>query len=366
MKELDQILDAWRIEPRGVLATVVQVKGSAYRRPGARMLIQPDGERIGSVSGGCLEGDLSRKAWWLTESGRPALRTYDTMSGDDAVWEFGLGCNGVIDVLLERVDTAESSEVLAFLEQTRKRRETARIATVIRGPLTGQRLLIGADSRVAGSLQSSELAYDIEPLLRNSNANQVVTVGDSEVFLEIVEPSQPLIIFGAGHDAIPLVTIAKELGWHVTVADGRPAYASVERFPTADCVTVLRHDRPLEHLAIPPEAAVVFITHNYIQDRTLLPFILARSVRYLGILGPRVRTDRLFEEVGWEPPKYLHAPVGLDIGAGSPETIAVAIVSEISAVLAGRAGGLLRDRQGPIYEHPVVKFGTNQPVCELL
>lgn len=350
----------------GVLATVVQVRGSAYRRPGARMLIQADGTRIGSVSGGCLEGDLSRKAWWLTESGRPVLRTYDTMSDEDAVWEFGLGCNGVIDVLLERLDTAESAGMMACLEQARKSRETARIATVIRGAKTGRRLLIGADSRVSGSLYGSELACDIEPLLRSAAANQVMTFGDSEVFLEIVEPAQPLIIIGAGHDAIPLAAIAKELGWYVTVADGRPAYATVDRFPSADCVTVLRPDQPLDWLAIPPEAAVVLMTHNYIQDRTLLPFILAKRLRYLGILGPRVRTERLFEEMGLEPPKYLHGPVGLDIGAGSPETIAVAIVSEISAVLAGRSGGMLRDREGPIYEHPVMEFRANPSVCELL
>ena len=343
MNELAKILDAWRLCPHGILATVVQVKGSAYRRPGARMLIQPDGRRIGSVSGGCLEGDLSRKAWWLTECGHPILRTYDTSSDEDAVWEFGLGCNGVIDVLLERLDTPESSELMLHLELARHLRRPSRIATVIRGAHTGCRLWIDADLNIAGSLRHSPLAPQLEHLLGNISENQLVTLGTSDVFLEIVEPAQLLMVFGAGRDTIPLAAIGKELGWHVIVTDPRTTA------PTG----------------IPSEAAVILMTHNYIQDAALLPLLLSKPLRYWGILGPRVRTERLFADLGCTVPDFVHAPAGLDIGAGTPETIALAIAAEISATLAGRPGSMLRHREGPIYDHPVVRFRPQAAVCEL-
>jgi len=364
MKELGQILDRWRERPEGILATVVQVKGSSYRRPGARMLILPDGGRIGSVSGGCLEGDLSRKAWWLTEDGRPAVRTYDTTSDDDAVWEFGLGCNGVIDVLLERLDTPEAAEAMQFLAQVHDRRKTATIATVIRGGPAGARLWLQENGQPAGSLRGSSLAFEIEPLLRSVTASRVVSVDGTEIFIELVQPPQTLVIFGAGHDAVPLVNIAKELGWHVTVADGRPAYANAERFPSANCLHLLLPDRALAGIEITRDAAVVLMTHNYPQDRLLLPYLLSRPLFYLGMLGPRVRTARLFEELGAEPPPYVYAPVGLDIGAGSPETIALAIIAEISAALARRSGGLLRDREAPIYDHPATPPLIRPVACE--
>ncbi len=344
MRELDGILDAWRARPEGVLATVVQVKGSAYRRPGARMLIQPDGRRIGSVSGGCLEGDLSRKAWWLTESGRPVIRTYDTTSDEDAVWEFGLGCNGVIDVLLERIDSPESGEIMRFLSQARERHETARIATVIGGPQTGSRLWLERDLRAAGSLRGSEIADEVEDFLRETNQNHVVSLASSEIFFEVVEPAQLLVIFGGGHDTIPLAAIAKELGWRVSVIDERATQTELE---------------------IPAEAAVVLMTHNYVRDGNVLPRLLQHPLRYLGILGPRVRTERLFEDLGISVPPFVHAPAGLDIGAGTPETIALSIVAEISATLAGRSGAMLRDRQGPIYDHPVARFRPQAALCEL-
>lgn len=335
MKELGQILEAWRGGSGGVLATVVQVKGSAYRRPGARLLILPDGRRIGSVSGGCLEGDLSRKAWWLTESGRPVLRTYDTTSDEDAVFEFGLGCNGVIDVLLERLEFAESDSVMRVLSHARECREIARVATVIRGPQTGLRLWL-EDGGTAGSLRNTELACDIEPLLRNAQRSYIAQRDASEVFIEVVEPPQSLVVYGSGPDTIPLANFAKELGWSVSETVSR-------------------------------DSAVVLMTHNFAQDLSLLPGILAQKPRYLGILGPRVRTDRLFQDLQMEPPSCLYAPVGLDIGSGSPEAIALAIVSEISAVLSGRSGCMLRERQTPIYDHPVIN-GTayNTGTCNVL
>ncbi len=170
MNELDAILSLCKQEPEavrgGVLATVVHVEGSAYRRPGARMLILPDGRRIGTVSGGCLESDVTKKAWWFTENGHAALRAYDTSSGDDAVWEFGLGCNGVVHVLFERMDSPDACDLTAFLAKNRSARRGAAVATVVgvkdasRAQL-GQRLLVETSGAVGGSLKGSELEPEI-------------------------------------------------------------------------------------------------------------------------------------------------------------------------------------------------------------
>ena len=363
MNERHAIQDAWQSagaeRADTVLCTVVQVKGSAYRRPGARMLIFPDGRRIGSVSGGCLEGDLCRKGWWLTSDGRPAVRVYDTMSDDDAVWEFGLGCNGVVHVLLERADTDSVRESMEFLAACRERNLCAAIATVVRcdaaaGLEAGDRLFAKDGEITGGQFARSEFAGEVLPwleLARHERRSQSVHLDLLEVFIEWIEPPLPLFIFGAGHDAVPLVAMAKELGWHVTVADGRPAYARTDRFPNADRVMLLTPEDDLRGLGITAESIVVMITHNYPQDERLLQVILPLRPRYLGVLGPRKRSERLFADLEAElNGASIHAPTGLDIGAEEPAAIALSILAEVQAVLAGRPAGKLRARSGPIHE----------------
>jgi len=364
MNELHAILDAWRDSASerqpGVLCTVVQVKGSAYRRPGARMLIFPDGRRIGSISGGCLEGDVCRKGWWLTGDGRPALRVYDTMSEDDAVWEFGLGCNGVVHVLLERLESDNVQEAMRFLSRLRETNSEAVISTVIRTVensvvQAGDRLYVTSGEMVSGPLAGSTIE---DALLRHSEEvfrerkSRTVQVEKASVLVEWVGPPVPLVVFGAGHDALPLAAMAKELGWNVTIADGRPAYARAERFPAADRVILLAADDDLSGLQIDRESVVVLLTHNYPQDERLLREILPLRPRYLGILGPKKRAERLFEDLGEDLQQHrtVHAPVGLDIGADEPASIALSILAEIQAALAGRMGGKLRGRSGPIHQ----------------
>lgn len=390
MHELNAILGAWAGEeadsrlPPAVLATVVHVQGSAYRRPGARMLILPDGRRIGSISGGCLEGDVSQKAWWLTGSGGVAVRVYDTSSGSDAVWEFGLSCNGVVQLLLERVDTAATREMLGFLSASLSAGRHAGVATVVRAAgdsfAPGRRLLVDESGIRGGSLVGTALAGPLWGQARTAIAerrSRYVHLDGCEAFVEWVGPPQRLIVFGAGHDAQPLVRIAHELGMDVTVADGRPAYATAQRFPEARKVAVMRPADPLSEIDIPADAAVVMMTHNYPQDARLLPRLLAAQPRYLGMLGPRSRTERLFEDIGWDPgriPEFVDAPVGLDIGADTPEAIALSIASGIQAALAGRAGGALREKRGPIHAAPLETGAAALPrtvaengvVCETL
>jgi xanthine/CO dehydrogenase XdhC/CoxF family maturation factor len=362
MHELHSILDVWRnleeSNRNAVLATVVHVKGSAYRRPGARMLILPDGTRMGSISGGCLEGDVSRKAWWFTDGGRPSVRIYDTSSDEDAVWEFGLGCNGVIQVMLERVESDSTRQALEFLDACRASRRQAVMATVIRTSRSaqyqvGRRLFIDHAGGSSGGLKGSPLASGLQPYIEqtvHARKSRLVHMAGCEVFVEWIGPAVPLVVFGAGHDAIPVVQIARQLGWHVTVADGRPSYAASARFPDAHHVVLMKAPDFLAGIDITPESVVVLMTHNFPQDAKLLRQILPARPRYLGLLGPKKRADSLFAELGVRPETVdAHAPVGLDIGADTPEGIALSIVAEIQAELAGRPGMKLRHRLDPIH-----------------
>ena len=222
MNELHAILDAWRKardeNQEAVLATVVHVSGSAYRRPGARMLMLPDGTRVGSISGGCLEGDVSQKAWWLTEDGKPALRVYDTMSEEDIVWEFGLGCNGIIQVLLERPESGPARSAMEFMDRCRVDRADAVVCTVIRtaaenGPHMGDRLFASAGKTCGGVLASTPIEAALIPHCDRTaleHKSRLARAENCEVFVEWVGQPVSLVIFGAGHDAIPLVNIAKD------------------------------------------------------------------------------------------------------------------------------------------------------------
>lgn len=369
MDELNSILHAWRAAHGSLanasLATVVHVQGSAYRRPGARMLILPDGRRLGTISGGCLEGEVVRKAAWWTGPAGVALRTFDT-SAQDAAWDFGLGCNGVITVLIERADDPRVQEMLAVLDAWTRQDRPGAIATVVRstGAISvGDRLIADSTGLVGGALRGSTLATELLPHLNKALADQascLLRLPDSDLFLEWVPAPRRVLILGAGHDAIPLAAFCQMLGWKVTIADGRPAYARPERFPNAARVTPIPSSGDLSSLPIDRETAVVMMTHNYPQDVILLPQVLARSPKYLGILGPRRRAEQLFDEVGANlADADVHAPIGLDIGSDHPETIALSIAAEIQSAFAGRSGASLRWRHGPIHA-PAREAGNSE------
>jgi xanthine/CO dehydrogenase XdhC/CoxF family maturation factor len=213
---------------------------------------------------------------------------------------------------------------------------------------------------VHGRLASSALAEPVAAAARQAlrcGASHLLHAGGCDVFVEAVRPPTALVVLGAGHDAVPLVTLAKALGWHVTVGDRRPAHARAERFPDADRVLLLDRDRPLAGISIDEGTAVVLMTHDLAQDRSLLEALLPCAPRYLGILGAASRAERLLDEIGRDAPPFLHAPIGLDIGAETPGEIALAIVAEIRATFAERAGGRLRLRATPIHE-PVAEHGV--------
>jgi xanthine dehydrogenase accessory factor len=368
MKELREILKAYRsLEQQGkqtALATVVAVSGSSYRRPGARMLMTIDGPVAGGVSGGCLETDVFQRACLVMEQGKADLVTYDTTEDGDIVFGVGLGCRGVIQILIEPLLGPRPD--FKFLAGLIEQRERGVCAMVFRSEdnsvaRIGERLLLSEAGDIHNGLNDSELARrvlaDAQSALTSGKSRTkeyAVADGSVEVWIETLLPPQSLVIFGAGHDAPPLVRLAKELGWHVSVVDPRPAYATAARFPQADAVHAVPLQEALSQVTIDARTAVVLLTHNYPQDLTLLEQLLPRPLAYLGVLGPKRRTERLLGDLPAalrtdEDLANLHSPVGLDIGADSPELIALSILAEIQAVTAGRPGGFLRERPGPIY-----------------
>jgi xanthine dehydrogenase accessory factor len=360
MKDQQQILQLWaEAESSGetaVLATVVKTRGSSYRLPGARLLLTSRGRYAGSISGGCLEDDLLKKAWWLTEKG-PAVRRYDTTPEDEVSSSgFGLGCSGIIHVLLERLSPGHA-EVLNLIQNVRRERHPAVIAHLIApAEAVGRRLLIDTQGAVSHNLAERELADALEKEARfalSEHASRTIHLNHTtEVFLEVLVPAARLLVFGAGNDAVPLVGMAHYLGWSVHVFDGRAHYARRDKFPRADKVAVRSAAEPMADLAIDPWTAAVLMTHSYSQDLAFLQQLAGQPLRYLGLLGPRKRTSQLLADAGLDMQHIraaLHSPMGLDIGADGPEQVALAAIAEIQATLNGREGGLLRQRSGPIH-----------------
>lgn len=377
MKELDDILLLWD-EARAagedaVLATVVKTRGSSYRNPGARFLITASGQRAGSVSGGCLEDDLAKKAFWLTENGS-AIRKYDTTpDGEIATSGYGLGCNGTIYVLLERL-TCEDPKTVELIREVLSTRRCAAIAQHTEGERAGERLTIDASGRVSHTIANASTSVLLETEARAAlgqlGSRTILLPSGEEFFVEVVTPAPHLLIFGAGSDAVPLTRTAKLLGWRVSVFDSRSHYVRREKFPEADAVSLRAGGERAERLEIDPWTAAVLMSHSYAQDLTNLRELAAYPLNYLGILGPRKRTLQLLSDAGINKDSMpaLHAPMGLDIGADGAEQVALAVAAEIQAALNGRQGGLLRERAGAIHareadEEPQERFSEPSIAC---
>jgi xanthine dehydrogenase accessory factor len=338
MPELTEILDAIeaaakRGEPMA-LATIVATTGSTYRRAGARLFVPATGEPIGNISGGCLEGDVARIGREVMADERPRLAAFDLTADDDAVWGYGLGCNGSFEILVE--PTPGAIETGRALRQAMAG-PPACLVTTLTGPNAGLHRL-----ETDGAAAAAAALRDGSP--------RIVEEDGERVLYEPILPPLRLVICGAGHDAIPLVRQAAELGWRVTVADVRRALLSAERFPGATDFVDGDPDAAAEAIGPDERTAVLLMSHNYLRDIAYLRSFLDAPLAYLGVMGPRGRTEQMLGEIG-EPGaiERLHAPAGLDIGAEGPEEVARAIVAEILAVTRGRAGGPLRERRGPIH-----------------
>ncbi len=379
MTETQAIIDAYRraaAENVGAaLATVVRVEGSAYRRPGARMLVTEEGRTTGVLSGGCLERDVCERVVKVIETGRPVVVTYDTTSDDDIVWGLGLGCGGVVSVLIESANDARLDDLMQLLNVCAEGRRRVALATVIHREgetevsIGARALRYPDDAGAPGPLSGGVAVFPTACVLRDldhamrsgvSAINRYESGGGSvEVFIEVVEPPVPLVIFGDGDDALPVVALARNLGWHTTVVDTRARADSARRFAGADAVVLCPPEEACERVLFTERTAAVLMTHNYLHDLELLRALLNKRVGYVGCIGPKRRAERLLSELAGgdaaPPVRYLgqlYAPAGLDIGAETPAEIALSIVAEIRAVLAAREGGPLRNRKGAIHTKP--------------
>lgn len=321
MHERQAILDLWSAADTSgiaaVLATVVEVKGSAYRRAGARMIMTNDGRSAGILNGGCLDADLWMRAQQVMESARAQLAIYDTQSSQDIVFGLGLGCRGIVKILLEPI------EDLSWL------RDDAVAVATFEGEVLGTR---AGDAEFAGR-------------------PQIVATDNERAFIERLEAPQPLLIFGAGADAVPLAQLGELLGWNVQIVDPRAPHPARPVHLRAQFVA----PEKLGALQIPAGAACALMTHNFLHDLEILKQVLpSENARYIGVLGPRRRTDELLEKLanetlsaGFSPTpaqlEKLHAPIGLDIGAETPAEIALAIMAEIQKIRRGKSGASLRE-----------------------
>ncbi len=327
-REIQTILAALDEGP-AALATLIGVSGSSYRQPGARCLLLPDGTRIGSISGGCLEEDIGRRAAEVLANGNPQLTVYDTATENDLIWGTGLGCRGEVRVFVERLSQPLPEWVGRLRENFRLRRDT--LLEVI---------YAGSDARSLGTRLAREASVP----------------ADSHIYREKVPAPPSLVIFGAGDDAAPLTRLACELGWHIVVLDSRSAYATSSRFPQAHHVETVDAASAARHPLIDDRSHVIVMSHRYRDDVALLRALLPRPLAYVGVLGPRQRTQRMLSELEAEDVPIdsgtqarIYSPVGLDLGGAAPETVALSIVAELQAFHSKRKPRHLRDSPLPIH-----------------
>lgn len=364
-----ELRDSARDDEVPVLATVVDVDGSAYRRPGAKMAVFPGGPSLGAVTPGCLEGPIVDVATAVIEDGRPRVETFDLM--DDDEWGLGLGCNGVVDILFEPVDEA----VLAAIESL-ETGSPARTYTVVESAVASIEVGAKAVTESDGTrldpekpdgraLPDSVIAEvgDRDNVGRETSTTVDVTTAEGElrVFVDSLEPAPRLVLFGAQRDVQPVSKLAREAGFEVVVASARGARADSDQFPSAHSVVTTR---PTEIASVvDSHTYVVVMSHNLIDDTLALESLLTdTSVPYVGLMGPRERFEKIRQDLAEDGTQLTRdqiervaTPVGLDLGGGEPMQIALSIVSEVLAVSNGRTGGRLQEREGPIHERAGLK-----------
>lgn len=360
MTELERILHAAERAGSGALITLVDISGSSYRRPGARMVVAADGTWSGAVSGGCLEGDVLLRAKRIIADGKPALLRYDTTGDEANVFGVGLGCNGILDMLAEPFATP-AAPCIAALRMLLFSEENRAHVVVFRSenPEIPERTrwILNPDSPQPPDMPD-ELYRDCTAALASGRTLSRNAMQQFDALVEIVRPQTRLVIFGAGSDARPVAELAARLGWHVTVTDRAPAKAHPQHFPSADEVFAAQPEAAAAKAGLNARTVCVVMSHNFDYDREALRRIIGRGVCYVGLLGPRRRWEKLRAELEADGVEFstrslasIHAPAGLDLAAETPEEIALSIIAEIQATLYGGNGGGLRDKSGAIHAY---------------
>lgn len=352
-------------ERDAAVATIVDVRGSAYRRSGAKMIVEPDREALGAITAGCLEGPVAEIAHDVIDSGSRHLETYDLT--DDDEWGMGMGCNGIIDVLVEPLDDswrapldilAEGNSITLLTVLDSATEEISSNARMAIEP-DGTALPVTDRPEIPPEITSN---IDIGTYLDGGHAGTVTVETDDGVvrlFVDALVPPPELLIFGWQRDVHPISRFAREVGFRVTVASGRGGRADPESFPNADRVISTRPSELGASVEIPERTYAVVMSHNFIDDRLAIESLLDTEIPYVGVMGPRKRFEELQADVQADGEAYsaselqrIATPVGLDLGGGEPAQIALAIVAEVLAVKNGREGGRLTTTDGPIHPRP--------------
>jgi xanthine/CO dehydrogenase XdhC/CoxF family maturation factor len=354
-----------------VLATVVRITGSSYGGVGTRMIIRQNAPPIGIVSGGCLEADLAEHAKQVHLSHIPKVVTYDTRADDDAAWGLGLGCNGLIDVLLEPLTPTDAHQLADLLMRALDSDSASVVATIIESDnpasVGAHALFFDGTSHLTGWNSEDlieQIRTDSEEAFSESRRGMIRSYGAITVAFEVVTPSIHLVICGSGPDVVPLVRFASELGWNLTVIDHRPIIDEhKERFPGAHPVECSEPKDLAKAANISNHTAAVVMSHNYARDLDYVRALLASDAAYIGILGPRARTERMLADMASAGEtvtrgERIHSPVGVDIGGDGPDSIALSIIAEVSTVIYRRSGGHLRDSRGPLHASPASEVAT--------
>ncbi len=344
MRDLVPEIERWRQAGKQIaIATIVQVYGSALRPLGSKMACTSAGDIAGSVSGGCIEGAVYEEAQTVMKHGHPKLLEFGV--ADESAWEVGLACGGTIQVWVESL----APEIYATIKQCLEAGEMVALATVFTGPRQGSKLFVWPDGQVQGELGSAELTEQVvrcaaKRLATHDPGRITFEVNNEpvEVLVEVLTPLPRLIIVGAVHIAIPLVTFAKTLGFRAIVVDARSAFATRERFPHADELMVEWPSTAMEKLGLDEATHIVIMTHDDKLDIPALQAALASPARYVGILGSsktHAKRVQALKQLGVtdEQLARIHAPIGLDMGAVGPEEIALSIMAEVVAARHGRA-----------------------------
>ena len=338
-----------------VLGTVTTTEGSTYRKPGAMMLVAADGSYRGLISGGCLEADLAAHAEAVFDDGETREVCYDMSHGDDFAWGLGLGCDGTIHLMLQRLDANRDFGFLEVLDRAWRNRASGLLSLVTsssdpefkRGLFAldcGQAFSCGEQRLLETTRTHEGASFSGGHDMSRKYWQDVVEMdgGRVEILHIPIMPPPSMVVCGAGHDAVPLARLAVEMGWDCTIVDHRPGFARADRFPTACKIMVLEPPELHLKLRLDHVGAAVLMTHHLGHDRAYLSQVVDAGIPYIGLLGPRARRDRLLEEIDAKD-VHVYGPAGLDIGAEMPESIALAIVAEIHACLNRREGGLLTE-----------------------
>lgn len=371
MKEIKDIIGAYDTATtkglRTALATVVHVDGSSYRRPGARMLITEEGNLTGAISGGCLEGDALRKALLVITGNKPLLVTYDTNDEDDAKFGMGLGCNGIIQVLIEPIDNSNQQNPINLLKKATQRRKESVIITLFslqdrRAQQPGTCVIINFDEIIssAGVMLEDEMLSDGKNTLQEKKSqfkNYTSDKYDLIAFIEFLALPISLVIAGAGNDIIPVTQLAEVLGWQITIVDGRAHLANENRFSSSCQVLTVKPEEVLQRISIDDRTAFALMTHNYNYDMALMRELINRNAKYIGLLGPKKKRDRMLQEltdsglqINDQQMACIFGPVGLNIGAETPEEIALSIISEIQSIFSGKDASSLKINMHTIHD----------------